>query len=412
MARILVVDDEEAYRRQLTIALTGEGHEVRVAASGREGIDVGTRFRPDLLLTDWMLRDDIHGLHVAHVLHAVLPEIRAFLMTGFLSDHLRHQADRARVMGIIEKPFTLESIHCLVRDACLPRSTPPRIPMLAMFEVDGRNQIRFANERARSMLVGTSAGVEATNLADVFTPDTLPELAATIDRWVPAVVRADEHRRWYLRSQEPLSDGSRLLVCRPHEEPRQWGLALIEMLLNIRDFQHSRWPLDGRALVLDAQTPSRNWFVSMFESVGAGCYAVVTPDEAIHLLRSDEGIEVLLIRHGDEHTLAQSVNLIRAARPDVVIVATDQEDRSEECRRLGVHHFLMEPWRIDNLIDAVAGRIGKCSDCGLVLPLRRARPGEAPTIWSCANCGRTYEAVIDEESPINTLANARAAEPN
>ena len=50
--RILVVDDEKRYRAYLGSMLDARGYEVAVAGTGREAIDTGIRFRPDLLLTD------------------------------------------------------------------------------------------------------------------------------------------------------------------------------------------------------------------------------------------------------------------------------------------------------------------------------------------------------------------------
>ena len=64
MPKVLIVDDERSYRDYLGRFLAREGHEVQLAATGREAIDGGCRFRPDVLVVDWMLKDHVHGLQV------------------------------------------------------------------------------------------------------------------------------------------------------------------------------------------------------------------------------------------------------------------------------------------------------------------------------------------------------------
>jgi DNA-binding response OmpR family regulator len=52
MARILLVDDDEALLAVLQLAIGEAGHEVIVARDGREGLALAERERPSLLVTD------------------------------------------------------------------------------------------------------------------------------------------------------------------------------------------------------------------------------------------------------------------------------------------------------------------------------------------------------------------------
>ena len=117
MSKILVVDDEAGYCEELTLSLAHAGHEVETAMSGRQAIDLGARYRPDVLVADWMLRNSIHGLHVSQVLRTIRPEAQTILITGFASQHLKAEAKRFRVYDFIEKPFSLDRLHTAVRDA-------------------------------------------------------------------------------------------------------------------------------------------------------------------------------------------------------------------------------------------------------------------------------------------------------
>ncbi len=120
MARVLIIDDTETYRRYLKLELEEEGHEVETAADGGEAVIVAERFKPDLLVVDWMLRDSRDGLEVARELSASLPNMRTILITGYPSVDLRRKALDASVVRFLKKPFSLETLRRAVHDA-LPR---------------------------------------------------------------------------------------------------------------------------------------------------------------------------------------------------------------------------------------------------------------------------------------------------
>lgn len=409
MAKVLIVDDEAVYRRQLEFGLVPDGHRIATAGSGREAIDVGARFRPDVLLTDWMLKDDIHGLHVVHVLRAVLPGLQAVLMTGFPSEHLRSEASGTSLCGFLEKPFTLERIRSVIPAAvAAAEAVEPRRSLLAVLEVAPDGRILYANSGARALLAETEAGVEVGHVTDLFGPQA-PSFDAAIDRWVVAHPIGTDSGRWYLRSQEPGDGGSRLVLLRHQGEPRGGNIALIEMLLGFRDYEHARWPFEGRVLVLDSDGMNRRWFVSLLESVGAGCYAVESLEHALDLLRNDAGLEfIVLDLDGSDVDLGRMVASVRNLSNGVTIVASSVRNRSDECAAMGISYFIEKPWRIDDLINRLSGRIGNCAECGLPLPLRWPREGDTVGSWECAGCGAVYSAVFDHGAAANLLLNARA----
>ena len=55
--RILVVDDSKDTARMMHLLLKLQGHEVRLAFTGREAIEVVESFRPDVVLLDLRLPD-------------------------------------------------------------------------------------------------------------------------------------------------------------------------------------------------------------------------------------------------------------------------------------------------------------------------------------------------------------------
>jgi two-component system, OmpR family, KDP operon response regulator KdpE len=62
-ARILVIDDEPALRQAVERNLTGHGFDVRGAEDGEAGLELETRYHPDLVLLDMVL-PDISGTDV------------------------------------------------------------------------------------------------------------------------------------------------------------------------------------------------------------------------------------------------------------------------------------------------------------------------------------------------------------
>src|SRR5690349_20229938 len=68
VARVLVVEDEDAIRAPLAAALRGAGHEVREVADGAGFEDVVDAFRPDLALLDVQLPGGRDGFALAAAL--------------------------------------------------------------------------------------------------------------------------------------------------------------------------------------------------------------------------------------------------------------------------------------------------------------------------------------------------------
>jgi two-component system phosphate regulon response regulator PhoB len=67
MARLLVIEDERDLQKVLEFNLRQAGHEVLVAARGREGLQLAREHQPDLVLLDLML-PDLAGTEVCKAL--------------------------------------------------------------------------------------------------------------------------------------------------------------------------------------------------------------------------------------------------------------------------------------------------------------------------------------------------------
>ena len=118
--RILIVDDEPTYREYLERFLTRDGLVVRTAETGVQAIEIAREFGPDVLLADWMLRCEMHGIEVGERLRATIPDLRTLLMTGFPTADLEAEAARVGIDGFLEKPFALEDLSKAIRSALVP----------------------------------------------------------------------------------------------------------------------------------------------------------------------------------------------------------------------------------------------------------------------------------------------------
>ncbi len=54
--KILLIEDEKKLVRILKLVLEDNGYQVQTAYDGQQGIDIWTKFKPDLVVTDLKMR--------------------------------------------------------------------------------------------------------------------------------------------------------------------------------------------------------------------------------------------------------------------------------------------------------------------------------------------------------------------
>jgi DNA-binding response OmpR family regulator len=117
MARILIVEDDRPFADALAFTLRLEGHEVSVALSADEGIELGLAQCPDVVIADWMLRNELHGGEVCRRIHAACASVKTIIMTGYLEAVPEVGRRSEYGQAIIEKPFHKEDILAAVNRA-------------------------------------------------------------------------------------------------------------------------------------------------------------------------------------------------------------------------------------------------------------------------------------------------------
>ncbi|MEA2513646.1 MAG: two-component system, OmpR family, operon response regulator KdpE [Thermomicrobiales bacterium] len=111
---ILLVDDETRLRQALARSLAARGHRVDEAATCREAIDAVARSRYDLLLLDVNL-PDATGWDVLRDLRATGRSIPAVVLSAVPPSTSRVR--EFRPLGVLHKPFPIEALLRLVRQA-------------------------------------------------------------------------------------------------------------------------------------------------------------------------------------------------------------------------------------------------------------------------------------------------------
>lgn len=112
---ILYLDDEESQVSMVTMLLQSKGFRVSGATRPEEALNA-LRATPqafDILLTDFNM-PTMSGLEVSRKARAIKPDLKIGVITGFISDQLRAQADEAGVTELILKG-TMEGFYASIR---------------------------------------------------------------------------------------------------------------------------------------------------------------------------------------------------------------------------------------------------------------------------------------------------------
>ena len=113
---ILVIDDEEIMREILQALLTREGYDVRLAASGDEGLELAKTVPLDAAIVDVMM-PGMDGMAVLDELKKVDDELPVLMITAFASVESAIAAMRRGAFDYVTKPFKNDEVLVVVRNA-------------------------------------------------------------------------------------------------------------------------------------------------------------------------------------------------------------------------------------------------------------------------------------------------------
>lgn len=125
MTRVLLVDDDDDFRRMLMIALEHDGYVVEEACNGQEGIRRQRAAPADLVIID-ILMPEQDGLETILALRREFPHIKIIAISGGGRMGTLNFLPLARIFGArrtLWKPFTLQELHEAMREV-LQHQTP------------------------------------------------------------------------------------------------------------------------------------------------------------------------------------------------------------------------------------------------------------------------------------------------
>jgi two-component system response regulator PilR (NtrC family) len=115
-SRILVVDDERSMRELLGIVLRREGYDVLLAENGTQAVSLLQRQVFDLLISDIKM-PDMNGVEVLRAAKQADQDILGIMITAFASTDTAVEALRMGAYDYISKPFNVEELKIVVRNA-------------------------------------------------------------------------------------------------------------------------------------------------------------------------------------------------------------------------------------------------------------------------------------------------------
>ncbi len=126
--KVLVIDDDDAFRSLLAEALEREGYRVRVAADGNAAVAVARREAFHLVIAD-MIMPGKDGIETILELRHHAPGVRVIAISGGGSGQGGDYLPLALTLGAVRtlrKPFSREALLQAVAEALAPPSAPAR----------------------------------------------------------------------------------------------------------------------------------------------------------------------------------------------------------------------------------------------------------------------------------------------
>jgi DNA-binding response OmpR family regulator len=117
MARILVIDDDPDMRAMLEQILKSAGHEVILAADGREGVEQYRTKATDLVITDLYMPNQ-EGLETIREFRTRFPEVAIIAMSGKdAAVTMLSIAQKFGAVAVLHKPFLTDELIAAVAKA-------------------------------------------------------------------------------------------------------------------------------------------------------------------------------------------------------------------------------------------------------------------------------------------------------
>ncbi|RMF14486.1 MAG: response regulator, partial [Alphaproteobacteria bacterium] len=126
--KLLLVDDDRLFLKQLSRAMERRGFTVLAATSGEEARRLAEAEHPQFAVVDLRLEDE-NGLDLVPVLRAIRPDMRIVILTGYGNIASAVAAVKTGAVDYLAKPADADSIEGALLAPPGGRPPPPEKPM-------------------------------------------------------------------------------------------------------------------------------------------------------------------------------------------------------------------------------------------------------------------------------------------
>jgi two-component system nitrogen regulation response regulator NtrX len=150
MARILIIDDEESIGGALQQVFEYEGHQVRVARNGPDGLSIVEEVPPDVTFLDVKM-PGMDGLEVLERIRAEDPQALVVMISGHGTIDTAVEATRKGAYDFLEKPLDTDRLLVTLRNALAVKGLSASVERL-LSEVESRHEIVGSSFQIRQVL--------------------------------------------------------------------------------------------------------------------------------------------------------------------------------------------------------------------------------------------------------------------
>ena len=120
--KIFLIDDDEWIRDSLRIFFETEGCRVLALETAEEGLSATKDQTFDIIIVDYKL-PGLNGIEFLKRIHKTQSEAIKILITAYRNKNVVSEARKLKVQGLIEKPFTSDTIMAALAYAIKMRDT-------------------------------------------------------------------------------------------------------------------------------------------------------------------------------------------------------------------------------------------------------------------------------------------------
>jgi CheY-like chemotaxis protein len=108
---VLIVEDDSIQAMLLELIITKFGHNVCFkATTGKEAIEISLKLKPEVIVMDIMLADDIDGIQAATEIQKHI-DVKIIYLSGNTDPDKKERASKTDYLAFIQKPYSISRLE-------------------------------------------------------------------------------------------------------------------------------------------------------------------------------------------------------------------------------------------------------------------------------------------------------------